>query len=386
MKVLRRIAYRELRRLFSRKVYLFCIFVVPLLCCLFFLSLMHKGLPTNLPVAAVDRDGSTVSRALLRELNTFQGVEITAKYPDFHSARLAVQSGEVYGIFLIPERFAAQLAEGKQPVLSFYTNNSYLVAGALSFRDMKIAAMLAMASAVTTSGEAKGYTAEQVRAMAQPVVIETHPIGNPMLNYSIYLNNVILPGILGLLIMCVTVFSIGIEIKEKTVGEWLGEQNAALTPALLGKLLPHFILFFIIGIAMYALMFGGTYFPLYGHGGAMLLDLGLFIFASQALGVFMIGCLPTLRLGLSFACIFGMISFSISGFSFPTEAMYPEVQALSNLFPLRHYFVIYADQVLSGRALPDSALHYAALLAFGLLPLLVLRNLKWSLRHLSYQA
>lgn len=137
---------------------------------------------------------------------------------------------------------------------------------------------------------------------------------------------------------------------------------------------------------MYALMFGGTYFPLYGHGGAMLLDLGLFIFASQALGVFMIGCLPTLRLGLSFACIFGMISFSISGFSFPTEAMYPEVQALSNLFPLRHYFVIYADQVLSGRALPDSALHYAALLAFGLLPLLVLRNLKWSLRHLSYQA
>ena len=44
--------------------------------------------------------------------------------------------------------------------------------------------------------------------------------------------------------------------------------------------------------------------------------------------------LTTLRLGLSFASLWGVISFSISGFSFPVMAMNPVLQALSNLFPL----------------------------------------------------
>ena len=51
----------------------------------------------------------------------------------------------------------------------------------------------------------------------------------------------------------------------------------------------------------------------------------------------MIGVLPTPRLGLSFASLFGMISFSIVGFSFPVQGMDPTLQALARLFPLRHF-------------------------------------------------
>lgn len=98
----------------------------------------------------------------------------------------------------------------------------------------------------------------------------------------------------------------------------------------------------------------------------------------------MVGLLPQLRLGLSFASLWGVISFSICGFSFPVMAMHPSLQALSYLFPLRHYFLIYVDQALNGRPMHYSALSYLALLAFMLLPFLVVKRLHHALLYDKY--
>ena len=381
------IANREIGRLLSGKIYWFCIFVVPVVTCLFFLSLMSEGLPTKLPVAVVDMDNTSSSRNISRLLGSFEHVEVVEKYGDFNQAKIEMQKGNIYGIFLIPHNFTQNATSSKQPLLAFHTNNSYLIAGSLVFKDMKTISVLASGSVALQSGLAKGHTEEQIMAALQPVVLETHPIGNPWINYSVCLNNIILPGILALMIMCVTVFSIGIEIKEKTVNDWLSlvKGKYSMIPSIIGKLLPQTIFFFIVGLLMYFVLYVMLKFPLHGNVLNMILALFLLITASQALGVFMIGCLPSLRLGLSFSCLFGMIAFSISGFSFPVSAMYPPIQALSNIFPLRHYFIIYGDQALNGRDFFYAWTHYAALFGFWFLPIFTLRNLKWSLKHLPYQ-
>ncbi|MDR1370653.1 MAG: ABC transporter permease [Dysgonamonadaceae bacterium] len=376
---------REVKRLFSNKVYLFCMFVAPLFCLLFFLSLMHKGLPTDLPLALVDLDNSSSSGNLARQLDTFEGTQIIFQTSDFSEAREIMQKGEIYGILLIPGNFAKDAVSGKQPKLSFYTNNSYLIAGSLLFRDLKTISVLASASVGLQTGRAKGYTDDRIMTQLQPIVIDTHPIGNPWLNYSVYLNNIIIPGILQLMIFCVTVYSIGIEIKERTTRKWLRTGNNSLFISLIGKLIPQTILFLICGLIIYATLYGGMNFPFNGSIFSMLLLLFLFIIAGQAFGVFMIGVLPTLRLGLSFACIWGMISFSICGFSFPVTAMYPPVQALSNLFPLRHYFLIYVDQALNGREILFSWEHYIAMTAFLILPFLVFKPLTFAIRHAKHE-
>ncbi|MDR0798618.1 MAG: ABC transporter permease [Dysgonamonadaceae bacterium] len=378
-------ANRETARLLHGRIYWFCILIAPVITWIFFLSMMCQGLPTDLPVALVDLDNSSVSRELARQLDAFEGTQIVAHYGDFGEARKEMQEGKVYGIFFIPRHFSADATAGKQTVLSFYTNNSYLIAGSLLFKDMKTTATLASGYVLLKTGLAHGQTEAQIRAKIQPVVIDSNPIGNPWLNYSVYLNNLILPGILALLVMCVTVYSIGIEIKEKTVKEWLAAGRFSITGSILGKLIPQTIFFFLVGLLLFVVLYLGMQFPVNGSLMRMAAALFCLIIASQALGVFMIGCFPTLRLGLSFACIWGMLSFSIAGFSFPVNAMYPPVQALSNLFPLRHYFLLYVDQALNGRDLFYSWTHYIALLGFLLLPLLVLRHLKWSLLHVPYQ-
>lgn len=378
------IAKREMQRLVSRPLYLFSMLIAPLFSALFFISLMEEGLPTKLPVAVVDLDNTSTSRNLTRQLGAFEQTDIVTRTASFEEARRSMQRGEVYGIFYIPVNFAVDAASGKQPKLSFYTNNAFLIAGSLLFRDMKTMAVLAGGSVGLQMGLAKGYTEAQIMGQLQPIAIETHSLGNPWLNYSVYLNNVILPGVLQLMIFLVTVFSIGSEIKMGTAHEWLRMGKNSLLTSLLGKLLPHTIIFTLVGVTICSILYGFSAFPLLCGWIPMLAAIILLVLASQAVGVFMIGVLPTLRLGLSFASLFGMVAFSITGFTFPVPAMNPALQALAELFPLRHYFLIYVDQALNGRALYYTWPQYVMLAAFLILPFLIGRNLKNALLYFKY--
>jgi ABC-type multidrug transport system permease subunit len=231
---------------------------------------------------------------------------------------------------------------------------------------------------------AKGATEDQAMGFLQPIVIDTHPLNNPWLNYSVYLCNTLIPGVLMLLIFMVTVYSIGVEIKDRTAREWLRMSNNSIYIALAGKLLPHTVVFFIMGIFYNVYLYGFLHFPCNSGIFPMIFATLCLVLASQCCGIVMIGTLPTLRLGLSFASLWGVISFSISGFSFPVMAMHPVLQALSNLFPLRHYFLIYVDQALNGYNMAYSWSNYMALLIFMMLPFFVVHRLKEALVYYKY--
>lgn len=378
------VAKREMHRLVTKPIYLFCMLIAPVICVIFFVSLMREGLPSNLPIAVVDMDNSATSRNLIRQLDAFEQTKVSMKTMSFADARQEMQKGNVYGIFYIPSGFTVEAASGKQPRLSFYTNATYLIAASLLFRDMKTMSVLASAAVGLQTGLAKGYTQDQIMGQLQPIVVDTHPIGNPWLNYSVYLNNTLLPGVLQLMVFLVTVFSIASEIKYSTSRAWLKMGGNSLTVSLLGKLLPQTVIFTVVGFMMCAVLYGFNAFPLGSGWVPMLTAMFLLVVASQAVGTFMFGVLPTPRLGLSFASLFGMISFSIVGFSFPVQAMDPTLHALSNLFPLRHYFLIYIDQALNGRALYYTIAEYAWLSGFLILPFLIGRNLKRALLEFKY--
>ena len=170
-----------------------------------------------------------------------------------------------------------------------------------------------------------------------------------------------------LMIFMITVYSIGVEIKDRTAREWLRTGNNSIYISLVGKLLPHTVIFTIMGIFYNVYLYGYLHFPCNSGIFSMIFATLFLVLASQSLGVVMIGTFPSLRLGLSFASLWGVISFSISGFTFPVMAMHPVLQALSNLFPLRHYFLIYVDQALNGYSMAYSWINYMALLIFMML-------------------
>ncbi len=375
---------RECRRLVSRPLYLFSMVGAPLFCYIFFTTLMGSGLPQDMPVGIVDQDQTSTTRQLVRTLDAFQQSKVVAHYPAFNEAREAMQRREIYGFYYIPEGTTAEAQAQRRPTVSFYTNNTLLIAGSLLFKDMKTMSELASGAVVQATLLAKGATDDQAMAYLQPIIIDTHPLQNPWLNYSVYLNNTFAPGVLMLLIFMVTVFSIGVEIKERTARQWLRMGHNSIWISLAGKLLPHTAIFFLMGILYNVYLYGFLHFPCNSGIGPMLLATLCLVLASQGMGILMIGILPTLRLGLSFASLWGVLSFSMCGLSFPLMGMHPTLQALANLFPLRHYFLIYVDQALNGYPMIYSWTNYVALLLFMLLPFLVAPRLKGALIYYKY--
>ncbi len=375
---------RELKEMGSRPLYLFCIIIAPLFCYIFFTTLMGNGLPTDMPVGVVDLDNTGTTRNIIRNLDSFQQTKITEYYPSVTEAREAMQRGEIYAFYYIPEGTTQEALSSRQPTVSFYTNNSLLIAGSLLYKDLRTMSELAGGAVGRATLYAKGATEEQAMAFLQPIVIDTHALNNPWLNYSVYLCNTILPGILMLLIFMVTIYSIGSEVKNDTAKIWMRIANNNLNVALTGKLLPQTLLFFIMAAFYNVYLYGYLHYPCNSGILPMLLAALLMVLASQAFGIFLYGLLPSLRLALSAASLWGVVSFSISGFSFPVMAMSPALQALSNLFPLRHYFLIYVGQALNGYPMSYAWMSYMALLIFMMLPLFILKRLHNAILYYEY--
>lgn len=383
-KALWNVMKREGKRLVSRPLYLFCMVVAPLFCYVFFTTLMDSGLPQDMPVGVVDEDLTTTSRQLARNLDAFEQTAVVAHYPNVTEARQAMQRGDIYGFYYIPDGTTAKAQAQRQPKVSFYTNNTLLIAGSLLYKDMKMMSELASGAAARSVLYAKGATEDQAMGFLQPIVIDTHPLNNPWINYSVYLNNTFTPGVLMLMIFMVTVFSIGVEIKDRTARQWLRTGNNSIWISLAGKLLPHTAVFFLMGVLYNVYLYGFLHFPCNSGIGPMLFATLCLVLASQGMGILMIGVLPTLRLGLSFASLWGVLSFSMCGLSFPAMGMHPTLQALANLFPLRHYFLIYVDQALNGYPMIYSWTNYVALLLFMMLPFLIAHRLKAALIYYKY--
>ena len=385
MQSIYRVAVREMRSLARRPLMWFCMVLAPLFCYVFFTSLMASGLPTNLPLGLVDCDRTTTTRQLARNLDAFQQTDIVREYASVSDARRDMQRGLIYGFYYIPEGTTREAQRQTVPTVSFYTNYSFLIAGSLLYRDMRTMTELVSGAATQTVLYARGATEGQAMAFLQPVVVDSHPVGNPWLNYSVYLSNTLVPGMLMLFVFMVTVYTIGMEIKEETARGWLLAARGSMWKALAGKLLPQTLVFWLVGSLYVVYLYGFLHFPCRCGIATMLLVMALFVVASQGMGVIMITTLPTPRLGLSFASLWGVISFSICGMSFPVMAMHPVLQGVSYLFPLRHYFLLYVNCALDGYPLMNAWPFVAGLLAFAIVPVLLLPRLKHALLYCHYE-
>ena len=370
------IALREMRILTKNPIYAFCMVVFPIAVLLFFTSMMDDGLPKEMPVGVVDLDNTSTTRSLVRRLDAFQQSHVVAHYPSVSDARRAIQENEIYAFLYIPKGTTDALLASRQPKISFYYNMTSLASGALLFKDLKTISTLGSAAVGQATLRAKGYTDAQIQAFLQPIRIDLHQVANPWTNYNVYLTTMLVPGMLMLFIFLITAYSIGTELKFDTSKEWLALADNNITTALLGKFLPQTLIFLAMIYGYEYYIFYVLHFPHLGSAW-MLLLLGLLqVLAAQGFGIFAFGLMPSLRMSMSICSLWAVLSFSMAGSAFPVMGMDGPLQSLSWLFPLRHYYMIYQITVFNGFPLLEAWFHLAALVAFALLPIMVVKKIK----------
>ncbi|MDE7160913.1 MAG: ABC transporter permease [Muribaculaceae bacterium] len=372
----RAIFMRSVLQLVRRPIYWVGMLVLPLFCVLFLTSEMESGLPVKAPAAIVDKDGSSLSRQLTRTLGGMQLIDLVETDNSYTQARHSMQEGKIYGFFLIPENFEADLLAGRSPSVTYYTNATYYVPAALLFKSFKSTALYSKAGIMLNVLESAGATADQVTPLLQPVSVQVRGIGNPWLNYAYYLCVSFLPGVVQLMILLVTCFSLGQEIKYGSSVQLMRMAGGSIYKAVAAKLLPQTIAWMILMMFLESWLFGWQHYPMHGSWFWFTVSELLFVLACQGLGLFFFAILPNLRLSLSVSALMGILTFSLAAFSFPVESMYGAVGIMSWLTPVRYNFLIYIDQALNGIDVYYSRYWYAAYIVFMLLPF----TLMWRLR------
>lgn len=367
---------RSSLQIVRRPVYWFSMLVIPLLFIVFLCDMMKDGLPSRVPAAIVDLDLTNMSRSMTQNLDGMQMVSIDKECDSYAEANRAMQQGEIFGFFLIPENFQSDLLAGRQPVITFYTNMAYYVPASLLFKTFKTTAVYSKAGIAMEMLAGAGAPETMIAPMLQPVNISTRGLGNPQLNYAIYLCNSFIPAMLQLMIMLVTCFTICSEIKYHTSQRLMQMADGSVIKAVIGKLLPESIVWIVIAIFMESWMFKWQGFPMHGSWLWITLSEILFVFATQSFALFVCCLLPNLRLSLSVAALTGVLTFSVAAYSFPVESMYGGIAIFSWVMPARYNLLIYIDQALNGIDIYYSRYWFVAYIIYILLPYPFIRRLR----------
>jgi len=370
------IAQRECKILLKNRIYGFCMLVFPILSLLFFTSLMDEGLPEDMPVGVVDLDNTSTSRSIIRRLDGFQSSQVVARYASVAEARHAIQENEIYAFLYIPKGTTEQLLSARRPKISYYYNLASIMSGALLMKDLKTISTLGSAAVGQSTMRAKGYTPEQIQAFLQPIRIDLHQIGNPWTNYNAYLTTVFVPGVMMLFMFLISAYSLGMELKFDRGKEWLVKADNNIVVAILGKYLPQIMVFLVLIFFYEFYIYYVLHFPHVGGWPMILLLALLQVFGSVGFGIFAFGLMPSLRMSMSVCSLWAVLSFSLAGSAFPVMGMDTPIQALTWLFPLRHYYMLYQITVFNGYPLIDAWFHLVALVGFTLLPWFVMHKIK----------
>lgn len=367
---------REAIRMLSRPIYFVSVLIIPLATIVFFATYLSDGLPIQLPIAVVDLDNTGTSRQVIRQAEATPRSKIVMHLNSFHDADKAMREGKIYAFFLIPKDFQADLLAGRQPEVPFYTENCHFISGSLLMQDLMTVLNTVSAGVNMKTRIAKGENASSIMGSIQPIATDIHIIGNPTMNYAFYLATILLPGVICILVLVVTVYSFGSEMKQRSSREVIRMAQGNMWNVILGKSLPYTLVFTILMIFSDIVMWKYMHMPYGENIGLVILASLLCVFANQAIGICIVGLVPILRDALSISACYGTLGLTFSGLTYPALAMLPAVRPYTLIYPIHHYYTVYTTVQLNGLGFSDCFGAFIGFLILSLLPLLTIRNLK----------
>ena len=381
----RSVLLREWRRMTSRCLYFGVCIILPLFTLFFMATIFGNGQMENIPIGIVDQDNTASSRAIARNISAVPTFKVTRHFVNEEAARKAVQKKEIYGYLSIPPKFEQDAISGKNTTLSYYYHYALLSVGGELMAAFETSLAPVSLSPIVMQAVALGVEQDRITTFLLPVQASNHPIYNPSLDYSVYLSQPFFFVLFQVLILLITVYAVGIEIKFRTADEWLFVAKGNMVTAVLGKLLPYTIIFILIGWLANYVMFGILHIPFQGSWLLMNMLTALFVVATQALGLFLFSLFPAISLIISIVSMVGSLGATLSGVTFPVTNMYPLVRDASYLFPVRHFTEMMQNMLYEGSGFIHLWPSVVILCIFPLLALVLLPHLKRAIESHKYE-
>lgn len=329
---------------------------VPLLAAALLWWIFSAGLPTRLPIGVLDDDHSALSRQLVRFLDATPGLAVARRYDNPAEAEHALRRIDVYAVVSIPRDFSRDVKQGRSAQITLLHNAQLGTHSGLIQRDVRTAVGTLSAGVEMTARNKRGEAAQGVRTSMEPVRAGMVTLFNASLDYEQFLAAALIPALLHILAMTAGAWAVGRELRDRTLGDWLGPTPALgqTAGALLGKLLWSWL--GLGGVATLALLWitwGRGWHPA-GSVPWTLVALWVFLALSIALGALASAATRSLRTALSATGFITAPAFAFSGVGFPLLAMPWAAQLWALALPYTHYIRLQMEQLQMGAPLSVS--------------------------------
>ena len=338
----------EIKRIKSWRSYAAIVICLPALSLLFFTLYFANNRIESLPIVLVDSDNSPLSRELIEMISATQSVSIYYKADDTLEAEALIRNGKAYAAVVIPRNFERNILRTEATSVAIYNSGTNISTAGFIAKD--ISAVVATFGAVIELKSGKNIN------QILPIRVVEHNLFNPYINYGYYLAPCFMPMMLMIFTMLATITAVT-NPKPKNGAE------------IVGRIAPTTISMTIYGLIMLLLLSKVIGVPMVGSSYIIAITTILLILVYQAIAIFFVVIFKHRHTALSFGGGYAVLSFTLSGLTFPTSAMFPIFKVASYLFPFTYYIEIMVDQALRGAPAEVSLPKMAILSLFLLLPL-----------------
>src|SRR5690606_24628287 len=335
----------EARRLATRPWDAFVAFGLPLILLAVIAAMLAPGVIRQAPVAVVDQDNSAFSRAAIRNMEASPGVRVAHAPATVDEAVALMRRGEVYSIAHFPSGFSeGAFRRPEQVTVSF--NGAFQTVGALS----------ALGQSAAIASAAAPRLEERARQMGLPATALTPPavqvsiIGNPQLSFELFLGGLLAPGVLHLLAACSAVLAVGRLMQGGSFQTFKAQNDGRTTAALVGTLIPHFVIFTLWGLAWIGWLCGIRGWGVAGSVPLLMLGVVALMAVSVALSALLVALLGDIDMAFSGTAIYSGAAIAFSNGTLPLDHGPRFARIWSDILPYTHYLRLQTGQMVTGAA------------------------------------
>jgi ABC-2 type transport system permease protein len=335
------------------------LFFMPVLLLLLF-GFALKIEPSNVKMAYLDEDKSFFTELIKTNIwqeGYFELYEVSTK----ENIVEEIRSGRAKAGLYINKNFTKELIENNQPTVTFFVDGTM---------PSLTTAMKNKSDSVTDDSVTKNMyfldeNESNVIVADDPFILETKTLFNPEAKETWFF----IPGVIGVLIMQITLLLAGISVvreKENGTLEQLLVSPISNFEFVLGKMLPYILIalfefYFILSLG--CLIFEIP-LPPSSYVGIVTLSV-VYVSAMISLGLF-ISVISQNQQQAMFLAIFIMIpSILLSGFMFPIEAMPEFIQPVAYLIPFTYFTEIIRSLLIKQTFMIDLIFDYFMLFIYS---------------------
>ncbi|AVO39955.1 ABC transporter permease [Simplicispira suum] len=280
---------------------------------------------TQVPVAVVDLDHSSLSRQITRLAEADPNIAVTLVTGNEQEAREALWSGAIGGYAVLPADLQRKVFRSEAAAVNVEANAAYALINKAVQRGFAESVGTASAVVEIRRLETQGQSAAQARASRSPVQLQTVALFNPTEGYGSY----VVPAV-ALLILQQTLL-MGAALLA---GTWVERGQHHASP---GVWVARLAALCTLGLASGLLYFGWIFvwhdYPRGGNAWGALLLLLFYVPTNAALGLLLGLCMGNRERALQVLLFTTLPMVFLAGFSWPVEALPLPLQWLRWLVP-----------------------------------------------------